>query len=179
MRALFLAADRVEDCELLYPLYRLREEGIESDVAAPEATTLTGKHGYTIEANKSFAEVHADDYDLLLLPGGRAPETVRLHDAAVAVTREMLAAGKPVGAVCHGVQILISADGLKGKRATCWKGIRDDARIAGAEYSDEAVVVDGNLITSRMPDDLPAFTRALLQVLRGETVETSDAAVEW
>jgi protease I len=162
MKAIILAADGVEDSELLVPLYRLREEGIEVDIAAPQAGGFTGKHGYSIEANLTFDEVDAEAYDLLILPGGKAPETVRLAEPAVAVTRRMIESGKPVAAICHGAQTLVSAGVLQGRRATCWPGVRDDLKAAGAEYTDEEVVVDENLITSRCPDDLPAFCREIL-----------------
>jgi protease I len=165
MKALLLSADGVEDCELLYPLYRLREAGIDVEIAAPQRGCLTGKHGYTAEASLAFAEVRPAAYDLLVIPGGKAPETVRLDESAVAVTRSMLRAGKVVAAICHGAQVLISADVLHGKEATCWQGIRDDLKAAGALYVDREVVVDGNLITSRCPDDLPAFCREIFAAI--------------
>lgn len=165
MKALVLTAEGVEDSEFFYPYYRLQEEGIEVDVAGPTPCHVTGKHGYTVEADLAFAGVKAGDYDLLVLPGGKAPETVRLDEDAVAVTQEIFRAGKVVAAICHGAQTLISAGLLKGKNATCWPGIRDDLKAAGANYSDEEVVVDGNLITSRCPDDLPAFCREVFRAL--------------
>ena len=165
MRALILAADGVEDCELLYPYYRLLEEGADVDIAGPERAPITGKHGYTVAANLSFAEVQADQTDLLILPGGKAPETVRLDDSAIEASKRMFASGKVIAAICHGAQVLISADVLKGKNATCWKGIRDDLKMAGANFADKQVVVDGNLISSRCPDDLPAFCREIFRAL--------------
>jgi protease I len=166
MKAIILTADGVEDTELLYPYYRLQEAGIAVDVAAPARGSVTGKHGYALEANLAFADVDADAYDLLVIPGGRGPEKVRLDDKAVAVARRMLESGKVVAAICHGGQVLISAGVLKGKRATCWMGIRDDLKAAGAKYADEEVVVDGKLITSRCPSDLPAFCREILKALK-------------
>ena len=163
MKALILAADDFEDSELLVPLYRLLEEGDEVAIAAPETGDITGKHGYTVEADLDFGDVDAGDYDMLVLPGGKAPETVRLDDSAVRVTREMMEAGKPVASICHGAQVLISADVLEGREATCWMAIRDDVRAAGAEYRDAEVVVDDNLITSRFPGDLPAFCREMMR----------------
>lgn len=163
MKALMLAADGFEDSELLVPMYRLLEVGDEVDIAAPATGEFTGKHGYTAEANMDFGDLRPDDYALLVLPGGKAPETVRLDDSAVRVTREMMDAGKPVASICHGAQVLISADVLEGRKATCWQGIRDDLRAAGADYRDKEVVVDDNLITSRFPGDLPAFCRELMR----------------
>ncbi len=165
MKALILLADGFEDSEFLYPLYRLQEEGIDVDVAGPEKGTYTGKHGYTGEATLTFSEASAEDYDALILPGGKAPETVRLDDDALDITRTMFKAKKIVAAICHGAQTLISAGVLDGRKATCWQGIQDDLKVAGAAYSDEEVVVDGHLITSRCPEDLPAFSRALMRAL--------------
>lgn len=165
MKALILVADGFEDSEFLYPLYRLQEEGIDVDVAGPETTTFTGKHGYTADANMTFSQVDTAEYDALVLPGGKAPETVRLDQDAIQITKNMVIARKVVAAICHGAQTLISAGVLDGRKATCWKGIRDDLRAAGATYCDEQVVIDGNLITSRCPEDLPAFSRALFDNL--------------
>ena len=103
--------------------------------------------------------VEASDYDILILPGGKAPETIRLLPVAVKITQEMMKSGKPVAAICHGAQILISAQVLKGRKATCWKGIRDDLIAAGGQYEDEEVVVDGNLITSRARRICPLLER--------------------
>ncbi|AQT70141.1 Putative cysteine protease YraA [Anaerohalosphaera lusitana] len=161
MKALILVAGGVEDMEFYYPFYRLKEAGIPVDVAGPEKGKVHGKHGYPVDINESLSSIHADDYDLLILPGGKSPETVRLYSRALEVTRQMMEAGKCVAAICHGGQVLVSADVLKGRRATCYKAIRDDLKAAGATYVDEEVVVDGNLITSRVPDDLPAFFREI------------------
>ncbi|MFW6189011.1 MAG: type 1 glutamine amidotransferase domain-containing protein [Planctomycetota bacterium] len=173
MKALILAADGFEDSELLYPYYRLLEEGIEVDLAGPGVGTITGKHGYEVETERAFGDLNADDYDLLVLPGGKGPETVRLDEDAVAVTRSMCEAGKPVAAICHGAQVLISADVLEGRDATCYEGVRDDLKQAGANYRDEEVVVDDNLITSRFPDDLPAFSREIFRAIADQTGEQS------
>jgi len=167
MKALILAADGFEDSELLYPYYRLKEEGIEVDVAGPHAGTITGKHGYEVKTNLAFSDVDASGYDLLLLPGGKGPETVRLHQEAVSISRSMVESGKVVAAICHGPQVLISAGVLEDRKATCWMGIRDDLKAASANYTDAEVVVDEKLITSRSPEDLPAFCREVLKALKG------------
>lgn len=166
MRALILVADNVEDLEFFYPYYRLLEEGFDVDVATPDGQKIVGKHGYDFKPNASFAQVNASDYDLLVLPGGKAPETVRLQPEAVEIAKTMLESDKTVAAICHGVQTLISADVLHGRKATCWKGIRDDLKAAGAEYFDREVVVDGNLISSRSPEDLPAFCREMFAAVK-------------
>jgi len=165
MKALMIIADGFEDSEFFYPYYRLLEAGVAVDVAAPEKATVTGKHGYTFQANMTFSEIDPSEYDTLVIPGGKGPETVRLDEDAVAAAGAIFESGKPVAAICHGCQVLISAGVLDGKRATCWMGIRDDLKAAGAIYSDEEVVVDGNLITSRRPGDLPAFSRELMKAL--------------
>ena len=165
MKALILAADGFEDSELLCPYYRLLEAGIEVDIAGPQKGTITGKHGYVVKTNLPFSKLKAKNYDLLILPGGRGPETVRLDRKAVEVTRKMFEAGKIVAAICHGAQTLLSAGVLAGRTATSWQGIRDDLKIAGANFRDAEVVVDGNLITSRCPEDLPAFCREIFKKL--------------
>lgn len=169
MRALILIADGFEDSEFFYPYYRLQEEGIDIDVAGPEVGRVTGKHGYEFEANIPLSNLRDLDYDLLIVPGGKAPETIRLYPAAVELTEKMVGDGRIVAAICHGPQLLLSADVLRGRRATCWKTIRDDIQAAGAEYVDEAVVVDGDLVTSRSPADLPAFSRAILAAMQQRT----------
>jgi protease I len=166
MKALVLLADNVEDLEFFYPYYRLLEEGWQVDVASPDGGRIVGKHGYDFEPNLSIPQVNAAEYDLLILPGGKAPEAVRLQPEAVRIAKAMFQEDKTVAAICHGAQTLISADVLRGRRATCWKGIRDDLKAAGAEYVDQEVVVDGNLITSRSPDDLSAFCREVLSAVR-------------
>jgi protease I len=168
-KALILTADGVEDLELFYPYYRLKEAGVQVEVAAPSVEPVTGKHGYTMHPDLDFSAVLDGPYDLLVLPGGKGPEKVRLDQKAVGVARKMMEDKKTVAAICHGVQTLISARVLNGRKATCWKGIRDDLKAAGAEYLDQEVVVDDNLITSRNPDDLPAFCREILRKLKRPT----------
>lgn len=165
MKALILAAGGVEDLEFYYPYYRLLEEGFKVDVAGAAQGTVSGKHGYEIKVDHPVSGLESSDYDILVLPGGKAPETIRLLPTAVQITQEMINSGKLVACICHGIQILISAKVLKGRKATCWKGVKDDLIAAGAHYEDEEVVVDGNLITSRRPDDLPAFWREVKKAL--------------
>lgn len=165
MKAVILVADGVEDLEFFYPYYRLQEAGIDVDVASPRAGTVTGKHGYRIETKKAISETKGEDYDIVILPGGKAPETLRSHPAVVDLVKHSFDEGKIVASICHGAQILISANVLHGRKATCAKSIKDDIVAAGADYHDEAVVVDGTLITSRTPNDLPSFCRALFQAI--------------
>jgi len=135
-------------------------------VASPDGEKVLGEHGYSLEAALAFAEASADDYDVLFLPGGRGPEKVRLQADAVEITRRMCEGDKMVTAICHGPQVLISANVLRGRTATCWPALRDDLKAAGANYVDEEVVRDGNLITSRCPPDLPAFCREIFAAIK-------------
>lgn len=166
MKALIISADEFEDSELLVPYYRLREEDIDVDIAAPRRGRIAGKHGYAVEANLALAEVHAEDYALLVVPGGRAPQAVRSTDAAQAIVRSFFQRNLPVAAICHGPQVLITAGVLDGRRATCYRSVAPEMQAAGALYEDSEVVVDGNLVTSRQPADLPPFMRALLRLVR-------------
>ncbi len=166
MKALIISADNFEDSELLYPCYRLKEEGVKVDVASPAGGTLRGKHGYEVKADRSLDETNPDDYGLLVLPGGKAPELVREEPAALEICRRFFAGNKPVAAICHGPQTLVSAGLLKGRRATCYRTVADELKEAGALYEDKPVVVDGNLVTSRQPGDLPDFMREMMKLLK-------------
>ena len=165
MKALILSADNFEDSELLVPLYRLREAGFEGEIASDKRDNLRGKHGYEVQVNKLISEVAAADYQLLLLPGGRAPAAIRNIPAVQEIARTFMNEGKPIAAICHGPQILISAGVLRGRKATCYKEVMTELREAGAQYEDTEVVVDGNLVTSREPKDLPAFNRELMRLI--------------
>jgi len=167
MKALIVAADGFEDSELLVPMYRLREEGWDVVVAGPAEGHITGKHGYSVPVDSVFEDVQSDEFDALVIPGGSAPETVRLDRAAITAVKTILGAGKPVAAICHGAQVLISAGVVSGRKLTCYQAVRDDVIAAGGAYEDSELVVDGNLITSRFPDDLPAFCRELIRQCQG------------
>lgn len=166
MKALIISADNFEDTELLYPYYRLKEEGIKVEIASVRRGTIKGKHGYEIQADKTLKEVIPDEYDILILPGGKAPETIRRQKEAIEIARHFFQKNKPVSAICHGPQTLISAGLMKGKHATCYKSVAQEMKDAGALYEDREVVVDGNLVTSRQPADLPAFMRETLKMLK-------------
>ncbi len=166
MRALVIIADNFEDSEFFAPYYRFLEEGFEVDVASINKGKIKGKHGYETEAGKTLLEIDPADYDLLLLPGGKAPEAIRKEQAALDIARHFFASGKPVAAICHGPQTLITAGLLKGKRATCYKSVATEMKEAGAIYEDSEVVVDGNLVTSRQPSDIPAFMREIMKIAR-------------
>ena len=166
MKALIISAENFEDSELLFPYYRLKEEGIEVEIASPAGVTIRGKHGYEVKADHSLAGIDPDDYALLVLPGGKAPEAVRKEPAALEICKRFFTRNKPVAAICHGPQTLISAGLLKGRRATCYRTVAEEMRSAGALYEDSEVIVDGNLVTSRQPSDLPAFMRETMKLLK-------------
>lgn len=166
MKALIISADNFEDSELLVPYYRLKEEGIDVIIASIKRGSIKGKHGYEVEANMSLKQIKADDYDILILPGGKAPEAIRKEKEAIAIAKHFFENNKPVSAICHGPQTLISAGLLKNKRATCYKSVVEELKDAGARYEDTEVVVDGNLVTSRQPSDLPTFMRETMRLIR-------------
>ena len=165
MKALIVSADHFEDSELLFPFYRLQEAGLAVDVASISRGKIRGKHGYEVVVDKALAEVDPQAYDLLVLPGGKAPATLRKEAAAIAIAQDFMRSDKPVAAICHGPQILISAGVLVGRRATCYRSVAEELKQAGALYEDQKVVVDGKLVTSRQPADLPAFMREMVRQL--------------
>ena len=161
-----LLADLYQELEFWYPYYRLKEAGCEVVAVGPEAGKVyKSKNGYPAKADRAASEVSADELDAVVIPGGYAPDLMRRDEHMVRFVREMHERGKVVAAICHAGWVLVSADVLRGKRATSFFSIRDDVRNAGAEWVDEPVVRDGNLITSRVPDDLPAFCRTILEAL--------------
>lgn len=165
MKALILIADGFEDLTLFLPWYRLREEGCEVVLASPRMHAVRGEHGYIVEPDTTIHEVNPAEFDLLLIPDGSCGERLRVREEAVDVARTFMQEGMRVAAIGHGPQLLISAGSLDGRRVTCCPGIRDDVRAADAVYRDEAVVIDGNLITSRGADDLPAFAQAMIEAM--------------
>ena len=166
MKALILVADGFEELSLFLPWYRLKEEGVDVTLATPLMHGLVGLHGYKIEADLPLREVNTDDYDLLLLPDGTAPERIRLRNEAVDVTRTFVESGRWVAAIGHGPQVLISAGTLDGKTLTCSPGIRDDVRAAGGVYRDDSTILDGGLLTCRGADDLPEFCRRMVALIK-------------
>jgi len=165
MKALIISADHFEDSELLYPFYRLQEEGLQVDIASIARGKINGKHGYEIVVDKALRDIDPKAYDLLVLPGGKAPAKLRKEPAAVAIAQDFMRSNKPVAAICHGPQILITAGVLEGRRATCYHSVAEELQESGALYEDTEVVVDGKLVTSRQPSDLPAFMREIVRLL--------------
>jgi protease I len=172
-RILIFAAPYIEDMELLYPLYRLREEGADVVVAGLGEREYAGKKGHPIEVDTDVELVSAREFDAVIVPGGYAPDHLRRSPKVLEIVREAFEEEKPVAAICHAGWVPISAGIVKGKRLTSVGAVRDDLVNAGADWVDEEVVVDGNLITSRGPDDLGAFCRAIIDAL----VESPDRVV--
>jgi protease I len=162
---LFFVGPQYEDLELWYPKIRLEEEGATTLVAGLGEPLYHGKKGYPVTVDRSVDDLYAEVYDALVIPGGYAPDHMRRNDKLLSVTRAIAGAGKPVAFICHAAWVPISAGLLKGRKATCVRAIKDDVINAGATYLDEPVVVDGNLISSRTPADLPAFCRAIIRAL--------------
>jgi protease I len=172
-----------EDLELQYPLYRLREAGHQVDVIGPKAhETYVGKHGYPQKAELAAAEVKMKDYQLLIIPGGSSPDHMRRDEHMVRLAKEADRLGLPMAGICHGPWLMCNTKALRGRRCTSYMSIVADVINAGGKWVDEACVVDGPVITSRTPADLPAFMKAILATLSGEAApgdKGTPAAPEW
>lgn len=168
IRVAILIEEQYQDLEVWYPLLRLKEEGFEVVTVEPNGRKdYKGKWGYPIEVDKNIDEVRAADFDGVVIPGGWAPDKLRLSQKVLEFVKEIFDEGKVVASICHGGWVLASAGICKGKTLTSYIAIKDDLVNAGANFVDREVVRDGNLITSRMPSDLPAFCREILTSLRG------------
>jgi protease I len=171
-RIAIIAADQVEEVELVEPRKALEEAGAETDLISMKAGEIQGVNHFEKanrhKVDKAVADADAGDYDGLMIPGGVGnPDLMRGDEEMLQFTRDFFAQGKPVAAICHGPWMLVETDVLHGRTVTSWPSLETDIRNAGGEWVDEEVVVDGNLITSRNPDDLPAFSKALLGSLSG------------
>ncbi len=167
MRVAVLVEDLFEDTELTETAERLRAAGVEVSLVAPFAgREYTGKKGTVVRSDLAAGSARASDFDGVVIPGGYAPGKMRIRPAMVDLVRDAVAAGRPVAAICHGPQMLISADVLRGRTVTCTPSIAVDVKNAGGLYVDRPVVEDGNVITSRKPEDVPQFSEAILDALR-------------
>lgn len=176
-RVAILAENQYEDLELWYPLYRLREAGAEVFVVGTgTAETYTSKHGYPVKVDAEAVTVDASQFDLIVIPGGYAPDLMRRSPAMVSLVRDADEQGKLIAAICHAGWMLCSANVIRGRTVTGFKSIKDDMVNAGGHYVDEEVARDGNLITSRTPADLPAFLREIIAALRESRVPVGAGA---
>ncbi len=166
MKVLIISADNFEDTELLVPYYRMLEEEYDVDIASMKKGKIKGKKGYEVEANSAIKDINSEDYDLLILPGGKAPGEIRKEQKALEIARDFFGKNKPVAAIRHGTQTLISAGLMQGKHATCYSSVAPEMKEAGADYEDKEVIVDGNLITSRRPSDIPAFMKEIMKKVK-------------
>ena len=177
-RVLIMATDGFEQSELMQPKANLEEAEFDTTMASVEDGEIKGwddgEWGESVAVDLTLDEVSVDDYDALLLPGGQInPDVLRMEERAVSIVQEFANAGKPIAAICHAPWLLVEADVVSGRTVTGWPSIRTDLANAGADVVDEEVAVDGNLITSRNPDDIPAFSKALIEAL-GETAEQDE-----
>lgn len=169
-RVMILATDGFEQSELVKPKQALEEAGYDALVVSPADGPIKGWSGGNwadaVKVDLTLEEAEAEDFDALVLPGGQInPDKLRLEEKEVQIVRDFAEAGKPVAAICHGPWLLVEADIVRGRKMTSWPSIRTDLRNAGANVVDEAVVIDGNFITSRKPDDIAAFSQALIRAL--------------
>lgn len=155
-----------QDLEVWYPVLRLREEGIDVKIVGTGSSKIyKGKYGYPITVDIDADKINPANFDAVIIPGGWAPDYLRRYPSVVNIVKKMFEKEKIVASICHGAFLLVSAGILKGKKITCFISVKDDVVNAGAKFLDEEVVVDGKLITSRKPDDLPAFCREIIKAL--------------
>ena len=165
-RIAILIEQQYQEMEVWYPVYRLKEAGAAVTLVGLEAGKVyASKLGYPAKADVAAHSVNVADFDAIIIPGGFAPDYIRRSEAMLKLVRDIASANKPTAAICHGPWVLCSTPALRGKKATCFHSIKDDIVNAGAIYVDAEVVVDGNIITSRKPDDLPAFTVAVMKAM--------------
>lgn len=167
-RVLIMTADDTQDLEFFYPYYRLSEEGYTVDVVTPEGGSFKGKMGMGLKDTKSIANVRPEDYAMLYIPGGKAPAELRENDQVVAFVKQFAAMGKPIAAICHGPQVLITAGLVRGKKISAYPEVRKEIEEAGGNWADEALAIDGQFITARVPGDLPRHLCGVIDTLQGK-----------
>ncbi len=167
-KVVIITADNTEDLEFFYPYYRLTEAGYQVDVVTPKGGEFKAKHGLGLQSTKAISDVRPADYVLLYIPGGKAPQELRKNDAVLSFVKEFTASGKPVAAICHGPQVLVSAGVIQGKQLASWPEVGSEIEEAGGIFVDEALVEDGQFITARKPGDLHRHLFGVLQALEGK-----------
>ena len=167
-RIVIITADNTQDLEFFYPYYRLTEEGYQVDVVTPKGGKFEGKHGMGLQSTRAITEVRPEGYALLYIPGGKAPAELRKNEEVLRFVKEFARSGKPIAAICHGPQVLISADLVRGKQMASWPEVKDELEKAGGIFVDEALVEDGQFITARQPGDLHRHLWGVLDILQGK-----------
>jgi protease I len=170
-KVIIITADNTEDIEFFYPYYRLTEEGYAVDVVTPKGGKFAGKHGLGLNKSVAINDVNPADYALLYIPGGKAPAELRKNDAVISFVKQFAAAGKPIAAICHGPQVLVSADLVRGRQLAAWPEVAKEIEEAGGTFVDEALVEDGTFITGRKPGDLHRHLYGVLQYLKGKVAD--------
>lgn len=168
-RIVIITGNKAEDTEFFYPYYRLTEEGYAVDVVTPEGGKFECKNGLGLQDSLSIADVQPRDYALLYLPGGKAPAELRKNEQVVNFVKEFALSRRPIAAICHGPQVLITAGLVKGKQMACWPEVAQELQEAGGIFVDEALVEDGQFITARQPGDLHRHLYGVLQYLKSNT----------
>lgn len=176
VKVAILTADKTEDLEFFYPFYRLCEAGYTVDVITPDGGKFAGKHGIGLNETKALKDCRAMDYALLYIPGGKAPAELRKNEEVLTFVREFVNSGKPVAAICHGPQVLISAGVVRGKTLAAYSEVAEELKDAGAMYADEALKIDGQFITARVPGDLPRHMCGVMDALEGKGKQDKFAA---
>ncbi len=165
-KILIITDNKTNDTELFYPLYRFVEEGYQVTIATLAGGEIAGYNSASIKSTVPVSTINPADYKGLYLPGGKAPAKLREHDEVIQIVNHFIETGKPIAAICHGPQLLVKTGVVKGKSVTSWPGMQDELKEAGGTFIDQPVVVDGNIITARMPGDLPPHVHTFLQMLQ-------------
>jgi protease I len=166
-KILIITADKTEDMEFFYPYYRFMEAGYTVDVATIDGEPFEGKKGYAFKQTTSIEKLRPADYALLYIPGGKAPAELRDNEIVIQFVKQFAQSGKPIAAICHGPQVLITADLVRGHKISGYPGIKDELEKAGATFADEALAIDGQFITSRLPGDLHRHLSGVMEALQG------------
>jgi protease I len=164
-RILIISDDKNNDLELFYPYYRFSEAGARVKIASPAGEEIKGSHSFTLKPDLRVADAKPADFDLLYLPGGQAPAKLRQDENVLKFVRDFVATGKPIAAICHGAQILASADVIRGSRLAAWPEVEDEIKEAGGTFVNLPLVQDGQFITARWPGDLPGHLEAVMKTL--------------
>jgi protease I len=172
-KVLIFVAQDFEDLELHYPRIALKGEGAEVTLAGLTEEVAHGKHGVPAKPDVKVDKCRAQDFDVIVIPGGYGPDKLRTNEHVLRIVREAAQAGKPIAAICHAPWVLVSAGLCDGRRMTSWHSIKDDLINAGCEWVDEPCVVDANFITSRMPDDLQVFCERIIEMTAGQQAQTA------